>query len=627
VTVSRQEQVSGQAPINIVTIGHVDHGKSTLVGRLVHDAGGLPPGRVEEIRAMSERRGMPFEWAFVTDASQAERDQGITIDVAEMRLRRPAHEYVFIDAPGHREFIRNMLTGAARADGALLLIDAAEGVQEQTRLHGLIAQLIGLRSVIVVVNKLDLIDYDRRRFNEISGIVTPYLKALGIEPLAVIPVSARGGDNVVNRSQRIKWYAGPTVMEAISSISPAHADSEGPLRIALQDIYKFDERRIFAGRILSGKLRAGDTVLFSPSHKMAQVRTIETWPEKPVSDSAIAGQSVGFTVEDQLFVERGQVVSLTQDAPLTANTIRLRIFWMAADTLHGGETIVVKHGTHTTPASVREIHDVVDTQTLSQDHTAKAIGRFNVAEITVRTQALLAVDIFDRLPRSGRLILLREGNVVGCGLVLEAQPLGVHRGAEPANLIAVGHAIEATTRAVRNTHRGGVVWLTGLSGAGKSTIAMGVEKELFRLGYQVYVLDGDNVRRGLNRDLGFSAEDRVENIRRVGEMAALFADAGLIAVTSFISPYQSDRDLARDVAGDDFREVYIRADLATCERRDPKGLYKKARAGAIRDFTGVSAPYEEPITPDLVIDTTIADQQSSIRAVVEFIRREFKLTD
>jgi len=610
----------------VAIVGHVDHGKSTLVGRLLHETGALPEGKVEAVEAMCRRRGMPFEWAFVTDALQAERDQGITIDVSHIRFRTASRPYVLVDAPGHREFLKNMISGAALADAALLVIDAIEGVRDQSKRHGYLLHLLGVRQVVVAVNKMDLVDYDQARFAAIETEYRAYLKSLGVEPRHVVPISARHGDNVATPSPRMAWYRGPTVLAAVDGFVAPLARPDLPLRLPVQDVYKFDERRIIAGRIESGRARVGDTLLFSPSNKTARLASFETVNRTTPMLEASAGESVGFTLDDQIFVERGEVVSLLSDPPIETNVFRARIFWLGAKPMRQGDAYTLKLHTLSAPVRIETIERVVDTGDLSA-RAAGQVERNGIAEVVISARRMLALDAHDRNPHLGRFVLVDGYDVVGGGIInMEGYP--DQRQAitvRSTNLTEVAPGVSAEARARHNGHTGGVLWLTGLSGAGKSTLAVTLERLLFQKGYQVYVLDGDNVRNGLNANLGFSPEDRAENIRRVGEVAALFADAGLIVITSFISPYRADRDRARAAAKERFHEIYVRADLATCEERDPKGLYKRARAGQIRDFTGISAPYEPPSDPQLVVDTGVMTIDESVSHLLAYIERHFRL--
>ncbi len=612
----------------IVIVGHVDHGKSTLVGRLFHDTGSLPEGRYEAIREMCLRRGMPFEWAFLTDALQGERDQAVTIDTAHVWFKTDKRDYVLIDAPGHKEFLRNMVTGAAQADAALLLVDAEEGVREQSRRHGTLLQLLGISQVMVLINKIDRIGHARERIVAVEQEILAYLSELGVVPRFVIPVSARDGDNVAERSGHTAWYDGPTVLEALDHFEPAPETTDLPLRLPIQDIYKFDERRILAGRLETGVLRKGDRVLFSPSNKTAHVASIEAWAAQPPLE-AHAGDSIGITLDEPLFVERGEVISHLDAPPLESDVFRGRLFWLDSKPLGVGSHYTMKLNTSEVGVTVQSVERVIDASDLSTAASG-SVPENAVAEVVMRADRLLALDSHSRSGPTGRFVLVDDWRIAGGGIIsMDGYPdQRALVGVKSTNITAVGHTVAPDERVARNRHEGGVIWLTGLSGSGKSTLAQACERELFQRGYQVYVLDGDNVRAGLNANLGFSPEDRAENIRRVGEAAALFADAGMLVITAFISPYVADRTRARAaakrLAGEGaFQEVFVKADLATCEERDPKGLYARARSGEIAEFTGVSAPYEPPDAPDLVVDTAAGDISACVAALLEHVDRTF----
>ncbi|MEO3433853.1 adenylyl-sulfate kinase [Inquilinus sp. CAU 1745] len=621
------ETVSGsEAQLKIVVVGHVDHGKSTLIGRLLHDTGSLPDGKLEELKATSAKRGMPLEWSFVLDAFQAERDQAITIDTTQIWFKTKRRSCVIIDAPGHREFLKNMVSGAASADAAILVIDAEEGVREQSRRHAYLLHLLGLRQIAVVVNKMDVVGHDAGRFAAVRDEITSYLAEIGVTPSVIIPISARDGDNLATRSAATGWFSGPTLLESLDLFEVASAPDDLPLRLPIQDVYKFDERRILVGRVETGGVTVGDTLLFSPSNRTARVRSIEAWnaPEPP--RSAWAGQAVGITLDEQIFAERGDIVSHVDFPPKLSNVFRATLFWLGTEPLSVGSTFKLKLATDEATVTVQAIDRVIDTQTLAGGN-AESVQRNEVAEVVLRSREMLALDEHRTSAATGRFVLVDTYDTVGGGVVsMEGYPdqrqLAKAKG---TNLYEVDHLLTPAARSWRNGHRGAVVWFTGLSGAGKSTLAMRVEQRLFAKGYQTYVLDGDNVRRGLNADLGFAPEDRAENIRRVGEVASLFADAGQIVITAFISPYQTDRDRARAAAPCAFHEVYIKADLETCESRDPKGLYKRARSGEIAEFTGVSAPYEAPSAPELVVDTSTLSVEESVDAVVAYIENHIAL--
>ena len=611
--------------LRIVIVGHVDHGKSTLVGRLFYETGSLPEGKYEAIRDMCERRGLSFEWAFLMDALQAERDQGITIDTSQIWFKTQTRDYVLIDAPGHKEFLKNMITGAAQSDAALLVIDAAEGMQEQSRRHGYLLHLIGVRQIAVAVNKMDRVGWDENVFGRIEKECRAYFSNLGITPLHIIPVSAKHGDNINAPSQTMPWYSGATIVDMLDDFSQPELSLDRALRFPVQDVYKFDDRRIIAGRIESGRMRVGDRLVFSPSNKTAHVKTIESWPKENSILKEGAGASIGITLDEQVFIERGEIASHETNLPVESDVFRAHIFWLSHKPLRAGAKLKIKLATMEAQIIVQAIEKIIDTQDLSSN-AKEDVEHNQVAELVLRASRILAFDQFSALPDTGRFVLVDGYDIAGGGIISMEGYADQRRAAvsKSTNITRIEHRITTDVREQRQGHKGGVVWLTGLSGSGKSTLALGVEQELFHRGFSVYVLDGDNIRFGLNNNLSFSPEDRAENIRRIGEVAALFARAGFVAVTSFISPYRSDRAQARQ-AVDNFHEVYVKASVEDCETRDPKGLYKKARAGEIKNFTGISAPYEEPLAPDFIVDTWNLSVQDSVMQLVDHIEANFKL--
>ena len=586
-----------ERPPSIVVVGHVDHGKSTLIGRMLHETGSLPDGKLAELEASSKRRGVPMEWSFVLDALQAERDQAVTVDTTRVWMRAGDRRYAIIDAPGHRQFISNMLSGAAEADAAILMIDATEGVSEQTRRHAYLLRLLGIEQIVVAVNKMDAVAWSEDRFHAVARECSDYFAELSIDPLEIIPISAYEGANLVAASEQLPWYAGPTLIEAFTRFVPRSPAYDGPLRLRVQDVYRRGTRRIVVGRVDSGSFCIGDTVLVSPAGITAKVESFETWPETSKT-SARAGESVGFCVDRPLYIERGDVVSHEGDSPHRASSFDATLFWLDETGPEADESFRLQLGATERRVWIEAIDRVVDTENLAQS-TSGGVAQYSVLEARLRSNAPLPVDTRDVSALGARLVLLRGSHVVGGGLVSR-----VSGATRATNLYPQQHLISRQERAGRNGHSGAVIWLTGLSASGKSTLAMAVERRLFARGCFVYVLDGDNIRAGINKDLGFSAEDRAENIRRVAEVAALFADAGAIVVTAFISPFRRDRDAARASAGSAFHEIYVNADLATCEARDPKGLYRRARSGEVKEFTGVTAPYEPPESPELIVDTS-----------------------
>jgi len=598
--------------LRVAVLGHVDHGKSTTIGRLLHDTDSLPVGKLEELEAVSKRRGVPLEWSFVLDALQAERDQAVTIDTTRVWFTWKDRRYAIIDAPGHREFIRNMLSGASEADAAVLVVDAIEGIGEQTRRHAHLARLLGLRQLAVAINKLDAIGFDRAGFDRLAADARALLSGLGLEARAMIPVSARDGDNLVNRSARTPWYDGPTLIEALDSFENLDMPAESPLRLRVQDVYRIDDRRIAVGRIESGRVAVGDTVVLLPSGANATVRSIDRW-NAPAVDVAVAGESIGLSFHEPVFVDRGDTIAHLDGAPPLDYAFRAVAFWLSESPPVVGEYLVAQFGPTSARVRVAGIGRALDTSSLA-DVATGAVPQYAMLELDLRGRVLLPLDTQASLPATSRLVLMRETDVVGGGFVESVA-------SRATNLHPSGHLVTRAEREAVHGHRAAVLWMTGLSGAGKSTIAMALERRLFGSGYNAFVLDGDNIRAGLNRDLGFAPADRSENLRRVAEVAALLAEAGTIAIVAFISPMESDRELARLACGADFKEIYISTDVATCEARDTKGLYARARAGEISDFTGVSAPYEAPDSPDIAIQTRGRSVDECVDELLAFVKR------
>jgi bifunctional enzyme CysN/CysC len=601
--------------VRIVIVGHVDHGKSTLVGRLLYETGSLPEGKLEMLQAVSARRGMPFEWSFLLDALQTERDQGITIDTTQIGFRTRSRDVVLIDAPGHAEFLRNMITGASQADAAVLIIDALEGVRDQTRRHGYLLHLLGVKQVAVVVNKMDRVDFSAARFNAISEEISAHLSSLGVTPAAIVPISARDGDGVAAHTANIGWYKGPTVVEALDALEPARPLEQLPLRLPVQAIYKFDDRRIVAGRIESGALRAGDEIVIMPAGKIARIKTVEGWPVTPVAGRQSAGQSVGITLDRELFVERGDVIGHIGQTPRDTRRLRARIFWLHDKPLTTGASILVRLGTREARATVVAIEKAVDPGELSSVET-KSIARNHVGEIDIALGQALAADAYTDNPRTGRLVIEVNGRIAGGGLVLSVD---AGQRAVPVDIVPVESALRPDERSARYRHNGAVIWLTGLPASGKSTLARALERRLFGKGGSPILLDGDTLRAGLNNDLGFSAHDRSENIRRLAEVATHLARNGHVAIVAAVSPSAEDRATARRIADHLFREIHVATSAEVCESRDPKGHYAKARAGSLPGFTGIGGDYQPPAACELTIDTsgrTVVDATDEIEQML-----------
>ena len=605
--------------LRVVFAGHMDHGKSTLNGRILHDTGSLPEGKIEEIKKACAAEGMEFEFAFLLDALLEEQKQNVTIDTTEIPFRTVRRRYAIIDAPGHKEFLKNMITGASRADAAILVIGADEGVREQSRRHAYLLGMLGIKQVIVVVNKMDLVDYSEKRFREIEQDYRKFLQQLGLNALTFIPASAKQGENVARASMKMKWYCAANVLEALDLLEPQKGDIDLPLRFCVQDVYRFDGRRIIAGRIETGKLRVGDELIFSPANKSSIVATIERW-SGPANGPAVAGDSIGITLSEQIFVERGYVASHQNETPIETNRFHADLFWIVREPLQVGHFYELRLATQQVKCQIASIEQVMDSATLeTKSDQREQLERNEIGRLTIQTRAPLVIDNHDRIPNLGRFVIIDDGQICGGGTIFG----GVYTDrsvAKSKNIFWTEEKITARERALRTGHRGAVIWLTGLSGAGKSTIAQSLERDLFHRGMHTYVLDGDNIRHGLTSNLGFSPDDRMENIRRVSEVAKLMADAGTVVITAFISPYRMDRRRAREIALEgnaEFIEVFVDAPLEVCEARDPKNLYKKARAGEIREFTGIDAPYEAPDDPEIVVHTDKQTVDESVATILE----------
>jgi bifunctional enzyme CysN/CysC len=606
-------------PLKIVFVGHVDHGKSTLIGRILHDTDSLPEGKIDMVKKACAAEGMEFEFAFVLDALLEEQKQNVTIDTTEIRFKNKRRKYIIIDAPGHKEFLKNMITGASRADAAVLVIAANEGVREQSRRHAYLLSLLGIKQLIIVVNKMDLADFSEKKFEEIEKEYRKFLAELGLEARVFVPASAKNGDNVASTSKKMKWHRGPSLLEALDLLESQSADVDLPLRFCVQDVYRFDERRIIAGRIETGKLRVGDELVFSPANKASKVQSIEEWGGNG-DGKAVAGDSIGITLTEQIFVERGYVASHQTDTPIEANRVHADVFWIVREPMRSGRLYDLRLATQEVKCEIVSIDQVMDSSSLeSTTDKREQLERNEVGRLTIQTRSPLVIDNHDRIPKLGRFVIVDDDQICGGGTIFG----GVYTDrivAKSKNIFWVEGKITAEARAARTGHRGAVVWFTGLSGAGKSTIAQALERELFARGMQTYVLDGDNIRHGLNSNLGFSPEDRVENIRRVSEVAKLMADSGVVAITAFISPYRMDRRRAREIALEgnaEFVEVFVDAPLEVCEARDPKNLYKKARAGEIREFTGIDAPYEPPEDAEINVRTDRQTVNESVATILE----------
>jgi len=539
--------------LRLVIVGHVDHGKSTLVGRLLSDTGTLPEGRLDFIRDICKQQGKEFEFAFLLDALEEEQEQGITIDTSQIFFHTAQRKYVIIDAPGHKEFLKNMVTGAADAEAALLLIDANEGVQEQSRRHGYILKLLGLTQVAVVINKMDLKGYDENVYNNIRSEYTAFLDSLGIVAREFIPVSAKLGVNIAVSKDEMPWYKGPTVLSMLDQFEKKPPQDHLPFRFPVQDVYKFDERRIIAGRVESGKLKSGDRVIFSPSNKQAVVKSIEAWsvPEKP--NIATSSESIGFTLDEQIFVERGDVCTLMDQLPIVSTTFDANVFWMGKRNLEKGRKFTIKLNTQEVECEVVEFKKAIDASTLETLSNQDYIAKNDVAELTLRTRNPVAFDLFGSIANTGRFVLVDEYDVCGGGIITTYTPATksdkLRDEVRTRDFNWIKSDIKPDERAYRNGHRAALILITGDPGKGKGPLARTLEHSLFQNNFQSYLLDRRNVNLGVGADLDDPKKnEESESARRLGEVAKLFLDAGHVVISTSNAFHQEDQSDLRLLA-------------------------------------------------------------------------------
>jgi len=530
---AQPEEMDYRENFQVVFVGHVDHGKSTLLGRIYADTGSIPEGHVEKVKAICEQQGKAFEYAFLFDAFLEEQEQGITIDTARTFFNWKNREYIIIDAPGHKEFLKNMISGAARADAAILVIDAAEGIRQQSKQHGYLLSLLGIRQVAVTVNKMDLAGFDEKVFRRIEKEFSAYLKELDVHARYFVPASAREGDNVVERSERMAWYDGPTVLEALERFEKLPPRADQPLRFPVQDIYKFDERRIIAGRIASGTLKIGDHLVFSPSNKTAVVRTIETFNVPVPPQSVSAGWSTGITLDEQIFIERGEIASHAMDPPEVSSLFRANVFWMGTNPLKEGQSYVLRLATREIEMKVATIHNTIDAETLGTSRSTGEIPRYGVAEVTIQTKHPIAFDKYSDIEVTGRFVIVEGYDVSGGGIIMEPLEDELREFREEARhrefLWRKGE-VKLNERISRSGHNPGLILFTGERGTGKARLGRILERRLFSSGKQVYLLDAKNIQLSLGRDL--SESDKMEMVRRFSEVAQILLRAGQIVVST-----------------------------------------------------------------------------------------------
>ncbi len=604
--------------LRFITCGSVDDGKSTLIGRLLYDSKMLFEDQLAAVEADSKRwgtQGGDLDFALLVDGLSAEREQGITIDVAYRFFSTDRRKFIVADTPGHEQYTRNMITGASTADVAVILIDARKGVLTQTRRHSTLVNLIGIRKLVLAINKMDLMDYSEKVYRRIVDDYLDFARRIGIGDVTPIPLSALKGDNMLTHSARTPWYHGPTLMAYLETVSvdAAHR-ADVPLRLPVQWVNRPNlDFRGYAGTVAAGTVRPGDAVRVLPSGRQSRVTRVVTADGD--LDQAVAGQAVTLTLADEIDVSRGDVIVAAEAPPEVADQFESTIVWMADEPLLPGRQYLLKIGARTAVATVTEPKYKLNVNTL-EHLAAKQLALNEIGVCNLALDRALPFEPYKASRELGGFILIdrMSHNTVGAGML--------HFALRRAhNIHPQALDVDKPARARMKAQRPGVLWFTGLSGAGKSTIANLVEKKLHALGHHTYLLDGDNVRHGLNKDLGFTEPDRVENIRRVAEVAKLMVDAGLIVITSFISPFAAERALARSLmAPGEFVEVHVDTPLEVVEQRDPKGLYRKARRGELKNFTGIDSPYEPPEQPELRVNTLRMSPEQAADAVVERVR-------
>ena len=605
--------------LRFITCGSVDDGKSTLIGRMLYESHMLFDDQLAALEADSKRVGTQegeIDFALLVDGLAAEREQGITIDVAYRFFSTDKRKYIVADTPGHEEYTRNMATGASTADVAIILVDASQGVLTQTRRHSFIVSMVGVKRIILAVNKLDLVDYSQEIFNSIKQEYHKFAdEALELEEITAIPISALKGDNIIKSSKNTPWYQGKSIIEYLESVEVASISQSRAFRMPVQWVNRPNrEFRGFTGLIGSGCVSIGDRVRILPSGTESRVARIVTYDGD--LEFAGAGRSVTLTFEDEIDISRGDIISSADSPCATADQFQARVLWMDDAALMPGRQYLLKSNSQTSPMTLGRLKYKVDVNTLEK-LPAKSLEMNEIGICNLSLSSRIAFDPYEKDPVMGGFIIIDRmtNNTVGMGLI----DFALRRS---DNIHWQSMDVTKESRAEQKSQRPRLIWFTGLSGSGKSSIANILEKKLQLMGRHTITLDGDNIRHGLNRDLGFTKEDRVENIRRVGETSKLMVEAGLICISSFISPFASEREMVRNlVAKDEFVEVFVDTPLEVCESRDVKGLYAKARDGKLPNFTGISSPFEAPENPEIRIDTTTTSAEDAAQQIIDYLSR------
>ena len=609
------EQHQHKTMLRFITCGSVDDGKSTLIGRLLYDSKMIFEDQLAALEADSKKQGTQgqnIDFALLVDGLAAEREQGITIDVAYRFFSTEKRKFIVADTPGHEQYTRNMVTIDSTADLAVILVDGRKGVLTQTRRHSFLANLVGIDNIVLAVNKMDLVDYDQARFDAIVADYRQFAQRIGIQDFTAIPISGLAGDNIASKSDATPWYDGPTLIEHLETVELGiDARQDGAFRLPVQWVNRPDlDFRGFSGQIAGGTVRPGDEVRIVPSGKTSRIARIVTFDGD--LDEAVAGQSVTLVLADEVDCSRGDVIAAAAAPPQVADQFEATIVWMDDEALLPGRSYAMKIGSQLVQASVQEPKYQIDVNSMDR-LAAKTLELNAIGVAEIATNKPIVFESYDDNRDLGGFILIDRftNATVAAGTIHFALRRSQNVHWQALEVGREGHA------ALKN-QQPRVLWFTGLSGSGKSTIANLVEKKLHAMGKHTFLLDGDNVRHGLNRDLGFTDADRVENIRRIGEVARLMTDAGLIVLTAFISPFRAERQLVRGMMADgEFAEIYVRTPLEVAEARDVKGLYAKARAGQLKNFTGIDSPYEEPEAPEMSVDTVEMTAEEAAEAIVE----------
>lgn len=616
--------------LRLTTAGSVDDGKSTMIGRLLYDTKSIFEDQLDSVeRASKQRREKHVNLALLTDGLRAEREQGITIDVAYRYFATPNRKFIIADTPGHIQYTRNMVTGASTANLAIVLIDARNGVLTQSKRHGFIASLLQIPHMIVAVNKMDLVGYKEERFDEIVDEYKNFCQKLDIHDISFIPISALEGDNVVHRSKNMPWYQGFPLLSALEKVQILADRNLVDFRYPVQTVIRpHQDFRGFAGLVSSGTLKQGEEVVVLPSGKQSTVKSIHRAMEQV--DTAVAGQSVVVSLNDEIDISRGDMIVRKNNIPHVADEFEAMVCWMHEKPMQIGKSYIIQHTTQSVKAYIKDVVYKVDIDTLHREQ-ASSFELNEIGRVRVKTSKRLFFDSYQRNHATGSFIIVNPDNntTVGAGMIrgitsdISKISPSISNRRHSTNVVWEREGIQREERETLNGHKAAVLWFTGYSGAGKSTVARALEKKLFGDGIRTMMLDGDNVRHGLCGDLGFSDADRTENIRRVGEVSKLFFENGEIVICTFISPFRRDRDFVRNLMPEGrFLEVFVNCDLGVCKRRDPKGLYKKAQAGEIQEFTGVDSPYEEPQNPEIIVETDVMSVEDSVEKIVAYLKDE-----